>query len=270
MDLLQQFITRHAVDGCIALADELAIAATQTLSLRKVEEQALILGVMPKRLMRNCLSCEQQLRLLRAKVAVIGCGGLGGTVAEILSRLGIGSLRLVDPDSFEEHNLNRQRFATLETLGFPKVNAAKAALKAINPVTEIEAIHAEFNEADIQAAETIVDCLDSIGKRQVLAALCTNLVRPLIHGAVQEWYGQVGIATSANDLIANLYPSTLKNSPLPFSPRVIAPTVSAIASLQAAETCKLLLGLPSVLSCNWLSCNLLDTEYDCIPIVPTP
>ena len=270
MDLLRQFIARHTVDGCIALADELAAAASQGLPLRKIEEQGLILGVMPRRLMRNCLSCAQQLRLLRARVAVIGCGGLGGTVAEILTRLGVGSLRLVDPDIFEEHNLNRQRFATLETLGFPKVSAAKSALKAINPVTEIEVIQSEFCKADVQAAEIIVDCLDSAGKRQVLATLCKTLNRPLIHGAVQEWYGQVGVATSANDLIASLYPSTLNNSPLPLSPRVIAPTVSAIASLQAAETCKFLLNLPSALNYSWLSCNLLDSEYDCIPIAPAP
>ena len=268
MDLLQQFIARHTVDGCIALADELAAATSLGLSLRKVEEEALILGVMPRRLMRNCLSCAQQLRLLRARVAVIGCGGLGGTVAEILTRLGVGSLRLVDPDSFEEHNLNRQRFATLETLGFPKVTAAKAALQAINPVTEIKAIQAEYAEADVRAVEIIVDCLDSAGKRQVLAALCENLDRPLVHGAVQEWYGQVGVATPANHLIANLYPSAHKDSPSPMPPRVIAPTVSAIASLQSAETCKLLLGLPTVLSCSWLSCNLLDSEYDHIPIAP--
>ena len=270
MDALHEFIDLHTAEGCVALADELSASASFTMTLRQVEEQALLRGVMPRRLIRNCLSCAQQLRLLRSRVSIIGCGGLGGTVAEILTRLGVGSLRLVDPDSFEEHNLNRQRFATVETLGSSKVNAARSALTAINPATEIDAVQTEFSEPDILASEVIVDCLDSAGKRLVLASLCKQHNRPLVHGAVQEWYGQIGISTAKNDLIAGMYPPAFHDTESAPPPRVIAPTVSAIASMQAAEACKLLLDLPSVLIGNWLSCNLLDTEYERIPVAPRP
>ncbi len=268
MHALHRFIRLKAEDGSIALADEQAAAAACGQSFASVEEQALLLGVMPRRYLRNCLSCAQQLRLLRAKVAVIGCGGLGGSVAEPLARLGIGGLRLVDPDFFEEHNLNRQRFATVETLGQAKVEAARAALLTINPAVRIEAVQAEFSESDVLAAEVVVDALDSAGKRLSLASLCKKYGRPLVHGAVREWYGQVGIATGTNSLITVLFPAADRESATP--PGVTAPTVAVVAGMQAAETCKLLLGLPSPLKGNWLSCNLLACEYELLPSLPSP
>lgn len=266
---LADFIRQKAVDGSIALAEEQAAAAVFALPLADVETQALSLGILPLRFLRNGLSCTQQLRLLRAKVSVIGCGGLGGTVSEILSRLGVGTLRLVDPDCFEEHNLNRQRFSTVDTLGRPKVEVARAALMTINPVTHIEAVRAMFGETDVLASEIVVDALDSAEGRRQLGALCKKHDRPLVHGAVREWYGQVGIATAANDLIAGIYPPPAQAPVAPPAPRVVAPTVAAIASMQAAETCKLLLGLPSILTGNWLSCNLLASEYELIPSPPS-
>lgn len=262
---LAGFIRQKAVEGSIALADEQAAAAAFALPLADVEEQVLLLGILPLRFLRNGLSCIQQLRLLRARVSVIGCGGLGGTVSEILSRLGVGTLRLIDPDCFEEHNLNRQRFSTVDTLGRPKVEVARAALAAINPVTHIEAVRAKFGETDVLASEIVVDALDSADGRRLLGTLCKKHDRPLIHGAVREWYGQVGIATTANDLIAGLYPPPAQPPAASPPPRVIAPTVGAIAAMQAAETCKLILGLPSLLTGSWLSCNLLASEYDLIP-----
>lgn len=262
---LVDFLGQKASDGHIALVDARAAAASLHLSLAEVEEQALLLELMPVRYLRNCLSCAQQLRLLRSRVGIIGCGGLGGSVAELLARLGIGYLRLVDPDVFEEHNLNRQRFATVNTLGRAKVDSGRAALMAINPGIRIDAVQAPFAENDIQVVEVVVDGLDSAGRRLQLAEICRRRGRPLVHGAVREWYGQVGIATPENDLLTGLYPLSPKASDDEPAPKVISPTVSAISSLQATETCKLLLGIPSPLTDHWLSCNLLASEYEHIP-----
>jgi molybdopterin/thiamine biosynthesis adenylyltransferase len=263
MDELHGFLQQRASEGSISLADERAAAITLHLPLVEVEEQTLQIGIMPRRYLRNCLSCAQQLRLFRARVTIIGCGGLGGSVAELLARIGVGSLRLVDPDSFEEHNLNRQRFATFASIGEAKVEAARTALQAINPVIQIEAVQAPFAEADVLAAEVLVDGLDSAGKRHQLGELCRRHRRPLVHGAVREWYGQVGIVTAKNDLLASLYPPATATHP-EGPPQVIAPTVSVISSMQAAEVCKLLLGIPSALADHWLSCNLLDSDYELI------
>ncbi len=267
MHELHRRIRLSAPEGGLPVAEAQAMAIACKLSLAQVEEQALLLGVMPRRYLRNCLSCPQQLELLRAKVAVIGCGGLGGSVAEVLARLGVGGLRLVDPDSFEEHNLNRQRFATIDTLGKAKVEAAREALLAVNPAIHVEAVQAEFCEKDVFAVEVVVDALDSAGKRLDLVALCRMHCRPLVHGAVRDWYGQVGIATMANNLITDLFPATGRKATAP--PGVTAPVVALVAAMQAAETCKLLLDLPSPLKDNWLSCNLLACEYELIPSPPS-
>ena len=265
MEELGDFLRRKATAGNIALVDAQAAAATRNLSLAEVEEQALLLDLMPTRYLRNCLSCAQQLRLLRSRVGVIGCGGLGGTAADLLARLGVGYLRLVDPDVFEEHNLNRQRFATVDTLGQAKAAAACSVILAINPGIRVDAVQAAFAESDIEAVEVVVDGLDSAAKRLQLAEFCRRQGRPLVHGAVREWYGQIGIVTPENDLMAGLYPLSPDASREEPAPKVISPTVAAISSLQAAETCKLLLGIPSPLTDQWLSCNLLASEYEHIP-----
>ena len=79
-----------------------------------------------------------QLRLFRSRVAVIGCGGLGGYLIEQLARLGVGTLVLVDPDVFEEHNLNRQLLSSPAHLGIPKVDVARERVAAINPAVTVE------------------------------------------------------------------------------------------------------------------------------------
>ena len=77
---------------------------------------------------------EAESELLRTKkVAVIGCGGLGGYIIEQLARLGIGTIRIVDGDVFEESNLNRQLFSDMNVLGKPKTEVSQARVAAVNP-----------------------------------------------------------------------------------------------------------------------------------------
>ena len=225
-----------------------------------IEEQALLLGLMPARYLRNGLGCEEQLRLLRARVAVVGCGGLGGAVAALLARVGIGFLRLIDPDVFEEHNLNRQQFATVDTLGQRKVQAAQDALAAINPATGVDAVSCRWRREHLEDVAVVIDGLDSAGERRKLGRTCRELAVPLVHGAVRQWYGQAAIVSRESDPFALLYPDTA--SPEPGIPEVIAPTVALVAAIQAAECVKLLLGRPSPLARHWLNCNLHDDDFD--------
>ena len=265
MDRLDDFIRQRAAASTIALIDAREAAATFGRTLPEVEEQALLLDIMPLRYRRNGLGCREQLRLLRARVAVIGCGGLGGSVAAQLARIGIGRLRLVDPDCFEEHNLNRQQFATVASLGRPKTETARTVIRSINPAVIVEAIVRPFSEADIEAVDIVLDGLDDAGKRLELAAYCNKLSRPLVHGAVREWHGQTGIATSRNRLMATLYPNVREGSASKPPVNVLAPTVTLIAAIQAAETCKLILGLDSPLKRSWMLCDLLEDVFEHIP-----
>ncbi len=260
---LVDFLNDTSTDSLLDLSVGIQAADSFDLHLAEIEEIALEHDLLPKRYMRNGLSCKQQLRLFRSKISIIGCGGLGGAVAETLARIGFGNLRLVDPDKFEEHNLNRQRFATCDLLGHWKVEAAKARLVRINPALKVIPVKKEFGIEDIKWADVIIDGLDCGQKRLHLATLCDKSEKALIHAAVREWFGQVGVHNKNNALVRNLYQSNpaIKTQP----PKVLAPAVSTIANLQVVELCKLLLGIKSPLTTHWLSCNLLDCEFELLP-----
>ena len=262
MENLDDFLRRRSRDGVVSLTTTRGGSRIFALPIADIEERALLLGLMPLRYLRNGLGCEEQLRLLRARVAVVGCGGLGGAATALLARLGVGFLRLFDPDVFEEHNLNRQQFSTVETLGQRKVQAAQDALAAINPATVVDAVFGRWQREHLRDVAVVVDGLDSAGERRELGRACRELGLPLVHGAVRKWYGQTAVVSRESDPFALLYPDSA--SPEPGVPEVIAPTVAMVAAIQAAECVKLLLGRPSPLTRHWLSCNLHDDDFDLI------
>lgn len=262
MESLDEFLRRRSRDNVVCLSTLRGGARIFSLPFAEIEERALSLDLMPLRYLRNGLSCGDQLRLLRSRVAVIGCGGLGGAVTALLARLGVGFLRLIDPDVFEEHNLNRQRFATVDALGKRKVQAAREALAAINPATSVEALCGRWRREHLEGVAVAVDGLDSAEDRRELGRACRSLGLPLVHGAVRQWYGQAALVHGDSDPFALLYPESA--SPETAVPEVIAPTVAMVAAIQAAECARLLLGRPSPLAGHWLSCNLHDDDFDMI------
>ena len=205
----------------------------------------------------------QQLRLQQATVTVIGCGGLGGFVIEELARLGIGNLRICDPDIFTPANINRQLYALKQTIGQNKADAAAHRIQSIHDLTDVLALTTPFQESAgplFTNTEVVVDCLDNVTGRRELAELCQSHTVPLVHGAVDQWYGQVGVQLADGHLIRDLYGDTVKDRTAP--PSVLACTVAVVASLQAAETCKVLLGMDSLLHNNWMSIDLLRMTFE--------
>ncbi|MEN8199294.1 MAG: HesA/MoeB/ThiF family protein [Thermodesulfobacteriota bacterium] len=217
---------------------------------------------MDDRYERNGLSEAEQETLQGAAVSIIGCGGLGGRTAELLTRVGIGTIILTDPDTFDESNLNRQLFSTPETLGLEKAAVVAAELQKINPQTTIHFHVQAFNEGSITGAHCVVDCLDSPGDRKQLARLCRKHEIPLIHGAVKNWYGQAGVDHRDSPLIDSLYPHGAKQG----VPQVLPMTVALVAAMQGAEVCKCILGKDSPLQKGWLQCDLLHCDYGLISI----
>jgi molybdopterin-synthase adenylyltransferase len=213
---------------------------------------------------QNSLTARQQHLLEKKRVAVIGCGGLGGYVIEELVRIGVGRLHIFDPDVFSPSNCNRQLNALETTLGCNKAEVAARRSASIHPFSTICTYAADFRaiggegEGALQV-DVVADCLDNIQARRDLAALCNRQGIPLVHGAVNGWHGQVGVQLPGDDLINRLYPERLADRQQPFS--VLSFTVAVVASFQAAETVKLLLGLPSSLSDSWLHIDLKDTEF---------
>lgn len=124
-------------------------------------------------------------RLGRARVAVFGLGGVGGQAAEALARCGVGALALVDKDTYTVSNLNRQIFATAETVGMPKTQAAARRLKLINPGVELELHHMAYTpdtagSLDFSRYDYILDCIDMVtGKLAIIERACREGV-PMI------------------------------------------------------------------------------------------
>lgn len=195
---------------------------------------------------RDSLSETEQLVLAEKRVLVVGCGGLGGMVIENLARIGVGFLRVVDGDVFDESNLNRQILSSSMNLGRPKTLAAQQRVMAINPLVQVEPFQTFLttdNAANLlRGCDVVVDALDNIPARLVLQQAAMVAAIPLVHGAVAGWIGQVCVVQPGQDLLNWLYPDFQENQGEEQVSGTLSFTAATTASLQAAETIKLLLG----------------------------
>lgn len=222
---------------------------------------------MEARYSRNvpALSEAECARLREKKVAVIGCGGLGGHLIELLSRVGIGAIRAVDGDVFEESNLNRQLLSEEALLGTPKAEAAVRRIGRINSGVKGEFVP-DFLDAEnalqlIAGCDAVLDALDSIPARRILARVCAEAGIPYIYGAISGWVAQAAVCLPGEDLIDKLYPDDAvirDKSVLSFTPALCA-------SVQAALCVKLLAGR-SVSSGVLYYYDLLEQELETIPL----
>ena len=210
---------------------------------------------------------EAESELLRAKkVAVIGCGGLGGYIIEQLARLGIGTIRIVDGDVFEETNLNRQLFSDVTVLGQPKTQVSQARIAAVNPEVQVEALHGYLDEHNalefLRGCDAVVGALDNIYTRRVLESSCEQLGIPYVYGAIHGWVAQAAVDMPGQKLIEKLYPqgAVFKDkSSLSFTPGLCA-------SMQTALCVKLLVGRPVETGTIYYF-DLLNQEFETISMV---
>ena len=209
---------------------------------------------------------EAECALLQAKkVAVIGCGGLGGHLIDQLVRIGIGSIRVVDGDVFEETNLNRQLFSEVPLLGYSKAKAAADRILRVNPSVQAEAV-AEFLEEEnaaqiISGCDAVLDGLDNVESRLILSTACEKAGIPYIFGAIQGWVAQTAISMPGDGLISTLYPQGTvirDKSVLSFTPALCA-------SMQVALCTKLLTGR-AVETGTVFYFDLLNQEFETIPL----
>lgn len=187
-------------------------AAHNALPLRAAMVSLLGANVWPERFRRNfgLFSAAQMARLLHSRVLVLGCGGLGGHVAELLARTGLGGLRLVDDDVFEESNLNRQRFCGERALGLSKALTAREALRDMASHMDVEALQLRADATSlpglVAGMDLALDCLDDIAAKTALekAALAAGV--PFIHGSVLRDEGFCYANAGPEARLAQLYP----------------------------------------------------------------
>lgn len=221
---------------------------------------------LPPRYQRNykSISLEDQQKLTDSTVAIVGCGGLGGSMAEEFSRLGVGNLILVDGDSIEESNLNRQLFATEKTIGQLKAEAARDRLKIVNSGVNLKIISDWFNEdnaADFfKGADLVCDALDSISRRVELERACHRLGLPLVYAGIAGWFGLLGVSFPGDNSVSHLFSRGEKGVEKVWGNPAFTPAV--LASLSVTEAVKILVGREVALRHAWLQVDLLDMEFE--------
>ncbi len=218
------------------------------------------------RYLRNhdAISEAEQAILAQKRVLVVGCGGLGGYVIECLARIGVGYLRVVDGDVFDETNLNRQLLSSSMNLGRPKTLAAQQRVMAVNPLVEVEAFQTLLTDENavplLDGCDVAVDALDNIPSRLVLQQAARSAGIPLVHGAVAGWIGQVCVVQPGQELLNSLYPASMDTQGEEQETGTLSFTAALTASWQAAETVKLLLGKPG-LDGEILELDLLNSSF---------
>ena len=210
---------------------------------------------------------EAECALLRTKtVAVIGCGGLGGHIIDQLARIGIGGIRAVDGDVFEASNLNRQLLSEVPLLGSSKAQAAAARVSRVNPQVHLEArdvfLVEENAAALISGCDAVLDALDNVESRRILAAACETAGIPYIYGAIQGWVAQAGISMPGDGLVSKLYPQDVAIR----DKSVLSCTPALCASMQVSLCVRLLTLRPVNTGCLYYF-DLLDMEFESIPMV---
>jgi len=243
---------------------------------RMAEIYALTHHGIPERYARNMrtFSSQDQVVLLNSCVCIVGLGGLGGAVTEILARLGIGDLTLIDGDVFEDSNLNRQLLSGLQWIGVSKAKAAGKRVQEINPSVQTR-LHEVFldtlNGAQlIEGANVVVDCLDNLKDRFVLekAAKAANI--PLVSAAIAGTYGQITTIFPDDSGLSLIYgPEELvPDKGAEASLGTLPYTALLMASLECSEVTKILLKRGSLLRNRLLVMDLMDNVMDVLPLVP--
>ena len=202
------------------------------------------------------IGVEGQARLLASHALVIGAGGLGSPVALYLGTAGVGRITLVDHDTVDVTNLQRQIAHNLSRVGQPKAESARQTILAINPDVQVIAVSQRADAAwlasAVAAADVVLDCSDNFDTRHAVNAACVAHHKPLVSGAAIGFDGQISVYDSRladAPCYACLFPPDATFEEVRCATMgVFAPLVGIIGTMQAAEALKLLMGIGNSLA----------------------
>lgn len=227
------------------------------------------------------IGIEGQQAILRGRALVIGAGGLGSPAALYLASAGIGQLTLVDHDSVDLTNLQRQIAHTTERVGRPKAESARDTLNAINPECQVTALVERVDDARLASLvaqhDVVLDCTDNFKTRHAVNRACVAHGVPLVSGAVIRFDGQVSVfdtrtngeagAAARGPCYSCLFPQDQPFEDVACSTMgVFAPLVGVVGAMQAAEALKLVIGIGESLSGRLLLLDGLRMEWNSISI----
>jgi molybdopterin/thiamine biosynthesis adenylyltransferase len=218
------------------------------------------------------LGAKGQQRLAKAKVAVVGAGGLGTVSSLYLALAGVGYIRLIDQDTIETTNLHRQILYTTDDLHYPKAEAAAKRLQEINPLIKAEAVPENVNATNVErllnGVDCVVDGLDNMMTRYLVNRACVKMKIPYVFGAAIGIEGNLSVfAPPETGCLECLMPNLSDADLLTCNTRgVIGATPGIIGALQAMETIKLLAGVGSPLKGKLMVCDFSDMYFTNIDI----
>jgi molybdopterin/thiamine biosynthesis adenylyltransferase len=224
------------------------------------------------------LGVDAQERFARSHALIVGVGGLGNPAAQFLAAAGVGTLTLVDADSVDLTNLQRQILFDTAAVGLPKVEAARARIAAVNPEVRVVAVPRRVALTDLQPlaadADVILDCSDNFATRHAVNRACVAAGKPLVSGAAIRFDGQVAVF-DARDRANPCYHCLFGEGGEFEETRcatmgVFAPLVGIVGATQAAEALKLLAGTGRSLAGRLLLLDSLAMEWREVRMLKDP
>lgn len=224
------------------------------------------------------IGIEGQQRLLASHALVIGAGGLGSPVALYLGTAGVGRLTLVDDDTVDLTNLQRQIAHDASRIGRPKAESAAQSVAAINPDVRLQTVVQRADDALLHRlvadADVVIDCSDNFKTRHAVNAVCVAHRKPLVAGAAIRFDGQISVydpRDPASPCYACLFPPGSGFEDVACATMgVFAPVVGIVGSVQAAEALKLLAGVGSSLAGRLQMLDARTMEWSEIRVQRSP
>jgi adenylyltransferase/sulfurtransferase len=222
-----------------------------------------------RHILLDALGIEGQERILAAHALVIGAGGLGSPAALYLASAGIGKITLVDDDSVDLTNLQRQILHTQARVGMAKAESGRQALAAINPDITIVPVQQRLGgtalDALVATVDVVLDCTDNFATRHAINRACVHHRKPLVSGAAIRFAGQISVYDLTRDdapCYHCLFPEGDDVEEVRCAVMgVFAPLTGIIGTTQAAEALKLVAGIGESLSGRLLLLDALDMDW---------
>jgi len=218
------------------------------------------------------LGREGQDKLARASVVVVGLGGLGAVASAYLTMAGVGRIRLVDQDTVETHNLQRQILYGIDDVRAPKVEAAIRRLKTMNPQVQLEPVAENVRETNVDAivsdCDCIVDGLDNMATRYIINRASVRHSIPYVFAGAIGMEGNLSVFRPPTTPCLECIMPGLDDASLPTCETrgVLGTTTGSIGALEATETIKLLAGIQPLLEGKLLICDLREMDFRAIDI----
>ncbi|KLN47604.1 molybdopterin-synthase adenylyltransferase [Providencia rettgeri] len=207
-----------------------------------------------RQLLLEDVSPEGQQKLKNSKVLIVGLGGLGSPASLYLAGAGVGELWLADHDDLHVSNLQRQVLYDTDDIGQPKAQLAADRLHRLNPLVRTHVVAQKLDVKTLiplaEQVDLVLDCSDNMATRHAVNAACVMTNTPLVSGSAVGFGGQLMVLEPpfSTGCYACLYPDQDEPERNCRTAGVLGPVVGVIGTLQALESLKLLVGLPSSLS----------------------